>query len=164
LVPKEFSRMLEFDAQERLKNRIEISMTMKSPETTGLPKKTYIDYIEEQYKPMLLDLVGHEDFFPDDFETTENLLNGDPDIIRKEDRTFTLTLPCRDVTNSVWLLEQACRYHLGYDVQSMGGDGLCVMAVEIGDAPYLHLFCLAFGDTCYLSPGLNCSLVPRPES
>lgn len=160
----QLSKLLERDALEREKNRIEISMTMKSPETTGIPKETYFKYLEEQYKPMLLDLVAHEDFFPDDFETTSNLLNGETDIIRKEERTFSLIMPCRDVTNSVWLLNQAYRNHITYDVAQLGGDELCAMAVEMGESPYLHLFCFAFGDTCFLCPGLNCSLIPRSES
>lgn len=157
-------QLLSRDAAQRANSRIAITITLKSPEAMDVAAEAITDYLELQYKPMMLDLVGHEDFFPDDFEPTLNLLQGEPDIIRKSERTVELTLPCRDVTNSVWLLDQALKNRFVFDSEALvGGEDVHALALELGTSPCQHLFCFAFGDTCTLMDNVGWSVISLGE-
>lgn len=156
--------LIERDAEWREIDRIKIVMTMRSPELMNVDGVPLADYIENQYKPMMRGLVGHEDFWPDDFETTLNLLGGEPDIIRKEDRTFELELPCRDVTNSVWLLDRSLKHQFAFNDLVLGK---CpdphALALDLGAPPYFHLFCFAMGVAVTFAENMAFTVVPYGE-
>lgn len=145
----------------RRDNALTVNLSVKSPEHLPLAQEEILGFIEENYHPLILSLAGHDDFVPDDFTATRELLAGEPEVIRREHRTMRLTLPFRDVTCSVRLLELTGGGSLQVDLPEGMGEDFYILPIEIPHPEYLHLCCLAVADTCRRFHGLDWTLIPH---
>jgi len=157
--PEEWRALFQQADQWRQMDSVKIHVTVKSPEKMPLPKKMVRKFLEENYKPLIFELAGHEDFVPDDFEATEALLKGEPDLIWPETRTFTAVFPLRDVTNSIQLVQVFDRPQLPRIPADLPKDPH-FLTVDIAHPECLHLFSLLFGEAAmrHGSTGMQWSL------
>lgn len=147
------------DRIAREKSRIQINLTLRSPESMPLSPTVLRDFIEQDYIPTMTQLVKRE-YLPDDFDTTLRLLNGEEDIIPAKSRTLTISIPLPDVTNSSYLLGLAG--HMDWTAFENAPEEVHFLPIPIPNPEYLHLFALLIAYYCSHSNTISWSIFCIP--
>lgn len=166
---KEYKKWMRKEHEFREKNYLNFCFTVKSPEEMRRPQELgeFLVY----YSKWISEIMGPDSLIPDDLETTRRLLAGKKDIILPEHRQFVISLPPRDVTNSIRLLNlvngalpsqrQSFWDHSGprSRIATLFPDPY-YLQIEVERPDYMHLLMYIFAVARRTFRGIEYTLVP----
>jgi len=141
----------------RRNDALTVRVIMESPERPKQYRKRLRDFIAKRYKPFMrkrLQMSESEMELLDDFETTVALLDGKADAIWKDSRTFRVSFPLRDVTNSLLWLELLDGVDSTRERRRVP-EGMCLLPVQAPDPAFLHLLSYFLASAGSIFPDLS---------
>ncbi len=161
--PRQRANLIRKGEQWRREDRLMMPIIVRQPDKMEISPDLLRDFIENNYKPLLGEFK-HPKFFPDDFATTLNLLNGEEDIIPEPQRTLRFFMPFRDIFNTIHGMEL---------LESAGGpptfpphaaESTYLMPFEVEHEQYMHLFAFTLADIANRYNGVDWTLIPTGSS